>query len=119
MIGYYFDKECTAPIPKNTQGKNEIDFGRLRAGFGLTRDIYIRNESVGDIEEFIVEVSGVLNRRGEKPVGVEVTARPDREADVVNPREVVHYSLAVAASDVARAGRVFAEVVVRGLLTEE
>lgn len=113
----YYDAECKMPVPYHLEGGHVVyesmAFTRLDGGMEATSDFYVRNTSMGVIEDLMVHVESV-NRND---ISV-VLVSPSVVKELAS-REIYRGRLRWKSRLGGKAGQCEARIVLSGMLTQE
>lgn len=113
----FYDVEGKRPVPyaieDNKVTYEAMMFSSLDEGEEAVTHFYVRNASMGVIEDFVVEVKGV----DKESVTVELTSASDIQRMAV--LEMYEGTLLWRALEGVKAGSCMAHVAVEGMLTQE
>ena len=112
-VGIYEDKELTKPIKQLSLNKKQLYLGKMDAGDTIRSKFYIRNESIGDIEEMSLAVIP------SEDMGLQLKLLTKNFISKLEVSEVYMGEVEWSSDKNMRAGPYHATIILRGKLTRE
>jgi hypothetical protein len=112
-IGLYYDEACSRPIKRDDAGLWQIEFGKLDVGASKAGVLYVKNRTIGIIED--IEIEGKSPSRE----GITVRVRPPQDKTSLMPLEAMKIYIHMESEEGIPSGEVLVGLEIRAMLTEE
>jgi hypothetical protein len=112
-LGLYYDEACSRAIKRDDGGLWQIEFGRLDVGEAKAGIIFIKNRTIGIIED--IEIDGKTPDKS----GVRMNIRSPMNKTSLMPLESMKLYVHMESDEGIPAGEVKAGLEITAMLTEE
>ena len=113
-LGLYYDKECIRPVEKDDAGLWQIEFGKIDVGDQKAGVLYLKNRTIGQIEDIDFDV-GRSDREG-----VEFLIRPENpNKSSLMPLESMKFYMHILTDRGVKVGKIKTPLRISATLTEE